>query len=187
MPSRLLLLLALLLTPVTASATVVRPMNIEELAAQATSVVHGVVEAQHAVRIDGRFVTLVDVRVEERLESDAATDPGRVTVEIPGGTVGQYSQVVAGAPRFAVGQEVVLFLWAASPGAAPRVLGLSLGAFTVERSAAGPVAVSRRGSLTAATAAGVEHLGDLRVPLKELLGRVRSVVPASRRGQEGGR
>lgn len=175
--------LTLVVAPAPGRATVVKAMSLEELAALATSVVHGVVEGERAAAVEGRYVTFVDVAVRSAVRAGAATDPGRVTVQVPGGTVGKYSQVVAGAPRFTPGQEVVLFLWAPAPGQAPRIIGLSYGTFVIERTASRAEAVSRRGDLSGATSAGIEPLTDLRLPLDELLARVRAVpAPASPEG-----
>ncbi|MGQ0735234.1 MAG: hypothetical protein ACT4QD_16475, partial [Acidobacteriota bacterium] len=48
----------------------------------------------------------------------------------PGGTLGRYRSLVVGAPEFAVGQEVVLFL-GARPPAFPYVVRLGQGVFPV--------------------------------------------------------
>ena len=58
---------------------------------------------------DGRhgIETLVTLDVEQYLKGDLGTS---VTVRTPGGQIGPYLSVMPGAPRFAEGDEVVLFL-----------------------------------------------------------------------------
>ena len=58
-------------------------------------------------------------------------DLGReLTFVVLGGQLGRYRSVVSGAPRFAPGEEVVLFLGAHAP-AIPRLVRLGQGAFRV--------------------------------------------------------
>ena len=65
------------------------------------------------------------------------TPAARVTVVVPGGVVGPIGQRVDGAPAFAKGEEVVVFLSAAEAGAF-RVTGLAQGKFSVRDGAAQP-------------------------------------------------
>ena len=55
---------------------------------------------------------------------------------MPGGEVGRYRRVIVGVPRFAAGDEVVVFLRGAAP-ALPTVFGLSQGLYRVARGADG--------------------------------------------------
>lgn len=97
--------------------------------------------------------------------------------------MGGLRQVVAGVPTLAEGDEVVLFLWRSQLGADARLLGLSQGAFRVDRSRpkSPAEAVSDRSSLglVRRDAAGLvpdeaESARELRLPLSSLLGRVRT-------------
>ena len=64
-------------------------------------------------------------------------DPGkRVTITVPGGEVGDQGVWVDGAPTFADGEEVVVFLARRGPGW--NVNGLALGKYRVEGDRARP-------------------------------------------------
>src|SRR5205085_1188746 len=54
---------------------------------------------------------------------------------VPGGRVGRYRRIFVGAPTFTVGDEVVLFLTARTPGL-PMPFGLSQGTYRVSRTGA---------------------------------------------------
>jgi hypothetical protein len=51
---------------------------------------------------------------------------------VPGGQVGRHQRIVIGAPRFDVGQRVILFLGTSGPSI-PHVLGLSQGVYRIDR------------------------------------------------------
>jgi hypothetical protein len=51
-----------------------------------------------------------------------------VTFRVPNGQVGRYRRIVVGAPEFAVGEDVVVFLRGAAP-AVPTLFGLSQGVY----------------------------------------------------------
>lgn len=108
MPRRPLLVLALL-APLSALATVVLSMSMEEMATRAPLVVRGTVHRvdtqwneQHT-----RIVTLSEVVVREVLKGQERTT---VLVRQPGGLVGGFGQRVVGAATFAPGEDVVVFL-----------------------------------------------------------------------------
>lgn len=174
---RLAALLGIVLAAVPARATVVVSMDVEQLAAAATAVVHGTVLDTRAEDDHGRVFTRVEVKVREQLKGPAATAPDRVAMRVVGGSLGGYSQVVPGAPQLTVGDEVVLFLWSPGPGQPYRPLGLAMGTFHVERRGKVVEAVSRRDGLASARADDPGHpdLADERLPLTSLLQRVRAV------------
>jgi hypothetical protein len=97
-----------------ARATVVVPADVGELARDARFIVRGQVLA-----VDGRWTddhrtieTVVTLQVESALKGS----PGDITsFRISGGTLGRYRNIVVGAPQFAVGQRVVVFLGANGP------------------------------------------------------------------------
>jgi len=121
-------LLAVLLT-VSLSASVVVPAELSALVADAQAIVHGrVVHLQGRASGDGLGIeTLVTIEAESYLKGDLGRD---VTFVVVGGQFGRYRSVVSGAPQFAEGQEVVLFLGAKAP-ALPHVIRMSQGAFRV--------------------------------------------------------
>ncbi len=132
MGSGLLIACALCLTmavPRVAQATVVVPAGVAELAAEATAIAHG-----RVVRIDtqqgdgGRVERIVTVQVFEYLNGGLGNV---VQLRVPGGTFGRYTTVMIGAPSFAEGDELVLFLGLRDGDTLPRLLGFHQGVYRV--------------------------------------------------------
>lgn len=103
------LLLWTLLSLTAAHATLVPRLSLEQLATESESVVHGTVVRRWAAWGPSRqFIwTHHEVRVVDVLKGRAALT---VVVSEPGGEIGDIGIAIAGAPRYEVGQEVVLFL-----------------------------------------------------------------------------
>ena len=105
---RFKILVVAVLIATTASALTVKQASIKKLTADAALVVTGTVAAQEARWDDGNIYTYVTLDIARCLKGQA---PGKtVVVKNYGGTVGEISEVVAGAPVFAEGKEVLLFL-----------------------------------------------------------------------------
>ena len=123
-------LFIVLSSAVSARATVLRPMDLAELVAESSVIVHGrVVDVRPEWVRGGRQIDSV-VTVE--VEAAFLGSPGRrVSFATPGGQIGEYRSIVPGAPEFARGDEVVLFLDSGRDRAYPAVLGLSQGALPV--------------------------------------------------------
>lgn len=114
-------------------ATVLIPVDLPVLSREAATIVRGRVVATDA-RWAGRDIeTLVTLEVESSLKG---AGDGIVHFRVPGGQVGRYRRLVIGAPAFAPGQRVVVFLSAASANA-PHLIGFSQGVFRVESTAFG--------------------------------------------------
>ena len=122
-----------------ANAAVMDQMSLAELSTEAEVVAHGMVvssasrfeDAPHAARI----VTDVTVRLIDKVRG-IGPDEADIVVTTLGGEMGERGQWVPGAPRFAVGDEVVLFLTGplmSSVGARYVPVGLSQGVFFVDR------------------------------------------------------
>jgi len=97
-----------------ADAMVTAPSEFGEMVAASQVVVHGHVVDVRSYETAGRrtIESLVTVQVVEPLKGD----PGAVVYfRIPGGQVGRYRRVMVGAPKFARGDEVVLFLKGRAP------------------------------------------------------------------------
>lgn len=131
---RRLLTLALLAlaSPVAASTFVAA--TVEEVARSSHAVVRGrVVAAGARATRDGRIVTDVDVEVASAWKGA----PERtVRIVVPGGSLGWIALRVEGAPTFAPGEEVVVFL--AREGPAWRVNGYGQGKYRVAGGEARP-------------------------------------------------
>jgi len=123
-----------------ASATVLVPAGVGQLAREAALIVQGRVVDVRGVWTEGRrgVVTIVTVEVAEAIKGE----PGEhVSLRVPGGEMGRYRSVMSGAPTFRVGEEVVLFLGGRAP-ALPHLLGLGQGVYRVRRDASGQPVVN---------------------------------------------
>lgn len=128
-----LLISSILLSAIaTVRATVIVPVDFNELTASAHAIVYARVTDVRAVVTDDRR------RVESIVLAEAIGymkgDLGRsITFRIPGGQVGAYRTIMVGAPTFERGEEVVLFF--SQPGARapsnPVLAGFSQGVFRV--------------------------------------------------------
>ena len=106
----------------------VRPLTLAELCASSTRIVVGNVTAVQCRWQGTIIVTDITVAPIENLKG-AGTDP--VTFTIPGGTLGGATLRVSETPKFAMGEQVVVFL---RPGVAPcDVFGWHQGKFTLEQ------------------------------------------------------
>jgi hypothetical protein len=167
---RALTLAVLLAAPAASLAAVALDVSVEWLARDSDAVVRGTVTSRAAAWAgDGKKIfTTVRVRVSEVWAGSA---PGNAELElvVPGGEVGEWGQRVSGAPAFADGEEVVVFL-RRDGKAAFRVNGLALGKFRVEAGQARPTVdqVHRVGPAPPRGERTVEPM-----PLEELSRRVR--------------
>lgn len=141
----------LALAPVAARATVLVPIEFRELVNAAPIIVHGDVIDIHSDWSSGRRAveTFVTLHVDEYLKGNLGSE---ITVRVPGGRLGRYRTIMVGAPVFARGDELVLFLNAGAP-MYPSIVGLSQGAFrvvtvpgTATRMVAPPVVMSIPGA-----------------------------------------
>lgn len=167
-----------LCTPDTAESTTFIPMGIQELARSSSAVVMGTVESTKAAQSrSGRIVTLVRILVDESLKGDVG---GRVlTLREPGGTFGDVSEIIYGAPTYEVGEEVVAFIDVAKDGAL-RTQHLAMGKFRVEHDSAGDSWARQR--LGRGTTMLVPPGGTTwrdRMPLAELVSSVREAAQTS--------
>ena len=161
---------AICLSTTAALAMVVVPAEFSEIVTGSDLVVHGrVVAIRPQIVGDRRTIeTVITVAVVDALKGQ----PGEtVYFRVPGGQVGPYRRVMIGAPEFAEGEEVVLFLKGRAPGV-PYPFGLSQGVYRVVRGAAGQTLVTP--PMVAETAGRVVRGDPSRRPI-ELSVFVRSV------------
>lgn len=121
-----------------AGATTLVLVDTAELARKADLIVRGTVlrSESHWTGDHRRIVTDVEVSVAEALKGSPAKT---VVIEQPGGEVGNLGQYVEGVARFALGEEVIVFL-ERRPGERYLVAGMAQGKFRVERSSDGKAA-----------------------------------------------
>jgi len=164
---------ASLLLVSTAGATVVLPADFATVVDGSQAIVHGRVSDVRSLMAGDRrsIYSLVTVTVQEVLKGARTST---VTFRVPNGQVGRYRRVVVGAPEFARGDEVVVFLSGQAP-AVPAPFGLNQGVYRVGRSADGRSIVAPPPVLARGVDAERVVRGDpARVPM-ELAAFVREV------------
>lgn len=118
------------LLAVRAEGTVLVPADLAELVTSAVTIAHGRVVATAAQWREGRrgIETLVTIEVEDSLKGGAVSE---ITFRVPGGRMGPYRSFMPGAPSFAEGDEVIVFLGGVSPEV-PHLVGFSQGVYRVQ-------------------------------------------------------
>ncbi len=134
--------LFLLLAASSAHATIVLPMDVEALTRRSDLVVRGrALSVQPAWSSDGRRIqTTVRVEVASSLKGQA---PKVVEIVTPGGVVGEIGQQVSGAPQFAPGEQVIVFLEKVPQVARFQVAGMAQGKFELTADAKGQPIVTQ--------------------------------------------
>jgi len=141
--------LILLFCSLQAAATSVLPVSLQRMAQTAEMIFHGTAIGNE-VRLDqasGRVATYTSFKVIEVIKGN----PGEIHTikqiggQLPGSNV---RQVIHGVPRFAVGEEYVIFLPKASSLGFASPIGLSQGKFDI-RKLNGQAVVTNRGRLAA--------------------------------------
>jgi len=121
---------ALLLLTVNASATVTIPTEFQEVVADAALIARGRVTDVRAVAVRNQPVeTVATIAVDAVLKGESVDF---VTLRVPGGVIGRYRWVMAGAPTLAVGQQAIFFLKRDTVQNAWRPVGLGLGIYRVQ-------------------------------------------------------
>jgi hypothetical protein len=119
------------------SATTLVPADFAQMARESELIVRGTVVNVQA-RTTGSLRTiesLVTLHVADTLKGTAGT---QTVFRVPGGRVGSYRRVMVGAPQFAAGDDVILFLKGRAPAIA-MPYGLSQGVYRVARHSSGTV------------------------------------------------
>jgi hypothetical protein len=94
---------------VPATASVVVPLSVEQLAAVAEDVVHAKVDKSESGIYKGKIFTRHQLKVEDSLKG-ATKSGGKLEVVTMGGSFGRLSSIAPGMPTLKEGEEVVLFL-----------------------------------------------------------------------------
>ena len=131
---------ALPLCLATVAATTVLPVDFDEMVARSHTVVRGHVVDVRARMTAGRrsIESVVTLQVIDAVKGGATR---QVQFRVPNGQVGRYRRVTVGAPEFARGDDVVVFLSGSFP-VVPMPYGLSQGVYRIGRDAAGRAVVS---------------------------------------------
>lgn len=104
---------AVLLLGLTAAATTIVRMSLDELAGAAQVVARGRCVSSEARWDRGNIWTFTTFEVSETLKGGS---PRQVTIRLPGGKVGHMTSTVDAVPQFRSGEEVFLFLEPTSAG-----------------------------------------------------------------------
>jgi len=129
-----LVALVLALSGLRLQAIALAPLSFEELVRQSSSVIYARVADVRSQWTDDRrsIDSLVTVEVIKGLKGE----PGAaLTLTVPGGQVGKYLNLMPGAPSFARGDLVVLFLTGRGPRL-PITTGFTQGIYRVVQDAA---------------------------------------------------
>ncbi len=170
---------ATIATPV--DATTILPADLGDLARDARVVARGRVTAVDSYWTENRrgIETLVTLETETYLKGELGAT---LQFRVPGGRLGRFRSVTVGAPQFAVGRRVIVFLAARGPSVL-HVLGLSQGVFRVTDDRGGSMVTPP--PVDPATGAGAPpdglriSRGDptrIPVPLADFERRVRALV-----------
>ena len=144
-----ILLIGSLVDPwVSAWATTLRKLSIDDMIQQSTAIVRVQVTGSSSAFRGKDIYTYYQLQVIENMKSASASNMTQsLAVAVPGGVAGGVRQMVAGAPALANGQEYVIFLWTSKSGLT-QVIGLSQGLFAVTQNSAGVAAIVRPASIS---------------------------------------
>jgi hypothetical protein len=118
-------------------------LSLDEMIDSSTAIVRGRATGSYSAFSGRTIYTHYTIKVSETYKGKPQA---QVSVAVLGGAANQLRQTFSGAPKFATGQEYVLFLWTSQAGVT-QVIGFSQGAFslTVDGSA-DPLVVRRPSS-----------------------------------------
>lgn len=129
-----------------ASATVLEEVSLEDMTRDADAIVHGVVVSSGTRMVmddDGSEPhTLTTIRIIDSLKGEAGET---ITIRERGGVTQAGGMWISGTPRYAAGEEVIVFLerWTTRPNAL-RTFGMVQGKFRVRHAlGGGPASVER--------------------------------------------
>jgi hypothetical protein len=171
--------LVLLVFATQVAATVIVPADLGELTRDAYAIAVGRVVATEAQWTPGRrsIETIVTLAADDYLKGNLGAI---VDFRVPGGVLGRYRNVIMGAPTFAVGQRVVVFLGARGPSM-PFIVGLSQGVFRIVARSDGATLVMPTPILPGAAGPLVRGTSDRApAPLAAFASQVRALAGGAR-------
>ena len=122
-----------------ARATSLVATDLRTLSRLATTIVRGVVVSVDTRWAEGHRAVESVVTLEPETYLKGSLGP-TIELVVPGGLLGRYRSIVVGAPTFAAGQRVVLFLGAHGFNE-PHLIGLGQSVFRVENAMVTPPAL----------------------------------------------
>lgn len=135
---KLLALVTALIVIQPVEATTLLPADFTAMVTESQVIVHGrITQVRGELNSRRAIESLVTLQVQSALKGPAGAE---LQFRVPGGRVGRYRRIFVGAPSFALGDEVVLFLKSRPPAIATPY-GLSQGVYRVTRASGVPVVV----------------------------------------------
>ena len=106
--------------------------NVDQLTDEADLIVFGAVESLQTCRSNGpvTIVTRVRIATADIYKADRLPPTADLTIDVPGGAIGDHRLAVGTSPEFAVGEQVVVFLGVSDGGEVFPAAGFR-GKFTV--------------------------------------------------------
>ncbi len=113
-------------------AALLKRLSMDEMAAQSSAIVHGRIIASRVEWTKSHSAIMTIYTVEPDLYLKGSL--GR-TFELsePGGTIGNLTYTVAGAPHFGSNEEVILFVWTHPVYGKHQAIGLGQGVYRVRQ------------------------------------------------------
>ena len=175
-------LLAGLAFTLSAHATTLEQLTLDDMAQKSTAIVRARVTGSHTGTQGSNIYTYFRLQVVETWKAPGQTTGQQMTeVAVPGGTFNGIHQSVSGAPELKPGQEYVLFLWTSRSGLT-QVVGLSQGLFRLSEEGSGKAVAQR----PAASELMLNHSGlpvddrAVSMPLRDLRTHVRQALVSAK-------
>ena len=137
--NRLLSCGALLAMCMSAHASTLLQLSLDDMIRKSTVVVRGTVQRTQSAVHGSVIYTHYQVRPSEVWKGSA---PGPLDIVVPGGVLNGMRETYSGAPSLINGHQYVLFLWTSKTGLT-QVIGLSQGLFDVVPNASGELIATR--------------------------------------------
>jgi hypothetical protein len=126
-------------------ATTLMPADFDVMVGASQAIVHArVIAVRGQLDSRRRIESLVTIEVDDTLKGAHRRE---MVFHVPGGKVGRYRRVLIGAPVFAPGDEVVLFLRGGAT-TVPAPFALSQGVYRVSRRSGAPTVMPLPASLS---------------------------------------
>lgn len=119
-----------LTAPTVVQGTTLQKLSFDRLIAEADLIVRGRVDGLKSRQVPDRrsMITMVVISIETQFKGPKVSS---VTIEQPGGSMGDIAQGVPGLPQFSAGEDVVLFL-KRQGGGTFQIVGGRQGKFTAK-------------------------------------------------------
>ena len=124
-----------------AYATTYIPVDFATIVSQSQTIAHGrVVDVRSIMTVpEGRIESIVTLTVIDAIKGVADST---LSFQVPNGQIGRYRRILVGAPEFAPGDDVIVFLRGGAPQL-PSIFGVSQGVYRVGRDSTARAVVSR--------------------------------------------